>query len=63
MVEPDGLKAMMLSIIYDESAVWIAQSLPCSLHEAHLHLIRFGNAYPRLVESLRGYLNVSLGRG
>lgn len=57
------LKALMLSIIYGKSAHGIARDLPCSLHEAKLHLLHFARIYPRLVSWLRNYVVVGLQRG
>jgi DNA polymerase I-like protein with 3'-5' exonuclease and polymerase domains len=57
------LKQLMLSIIYGKGATGIARDIPCSLHEAKLHLHHFASTYPRLVDWLRHYVAVGLERG
>jgi DNA polymerase I-like protein with 3'-5' exonuclease and polymerase domains len=57
------LKALMLSIIYGKSARGIARDLPCSLHQAELHLGQFARTYPRLCAWLKNYVGVALRRG
>lgn len=57
------LKALMLSIIYGKSAVGIARDLPCSLHQAKLHLQQFERTYSRLFAWLKNYVSTALERG
>jgi DNA polymerase-1 len=57
------LKALMLSILYGKKAVGIARDLPCTLHEANLHLRQFARTYPRVVTWLQNYVAVCMERG
>src|SRR5262249_7028712 len=57
------LKALMLSIIYGKSAVGIARDLPCTVHEATLHLQQFSRTYGRLFTWLRNFVCASLQQG
>jgi DNA polymerase-1 len=57
------LKALMLSILYGKSAAGIARDLPCSLHDARVHLEQFAGTYSRVVAWLRNYVAVCMERG
>ena len=57
------LKSLILAVIYGKSATGIARDLPCSLHEAKVHLARFEQAYPQLFRWLRGYVSKALEQG
>jgi DNA polymerase-1 len=56
------LKALGLSILYAKTAVGLAQDLPCTLHEATLHLQMFRRTYPRVVAWLENYVAVCMER-
>jgi DNA polymerase-1 len=57
------LKALMLSILYGKSAAGIARDLPCTLHQAVLHLQQFARTYSRVVTWLKNYVAVSMEQG
>jgi DNA polymerase-1 len=57
------LKSLMLSIIYGKSAMGIARDLPCTPHQAVLHLQQFERTYSRLFAWLRSYVAVSMEQG
>jgi DNA polymerase I-like protein with 3'-5' exonuclease and polymerase domains len=57
------LKALMLSILYGKGGAGIARDMPCTLHQATLHLQQFARTYSRVVAWLRNYVAVSMERG
>ena len=57
------LKALMLAIIYAKGAASIARDIPCSLHEAAIHLHTFSQTYSQLFGWLRSYVATGMERG